>query len=170
MSKKEKIDRINTKIASGFEQIEKALSGASSIAELFEILFTQIEKEFHVPFVWVTLADTAKALPVIEAAKSSGFLKERLSVMKADSFREIFYSGLQPILVNKNLKPYYKLFPANQKYFIKSLAMVPFKINGEVAGSWNNGDVAQSRYSPDMETGLLQKLSRRLSSRLDELL
>ena len=170
MNKKENIDRINTKIASGFEKIDKKLSGASRIAELFEIPLTQIEEEFHVPFVWITLADTAKALPVIEAVKSSVILKDRLNVVKADAFREIFFSGLQPILVNKNLRPYYRLFPSNQKYFIKSLAMVPFKINGEVAGSWNNGDAAQSRYSPDMETGLLQKLSRRVSSRLDELL
>lgn len=170
MNKKENIERRNTKIAGSFEKIEKKLWEAGNIAELFEMLFTQIEAEFQVPFVWITLADTVKTSRVIDAFQSSGILKDRLNVIKADQFREIFFSGLQPILVNKNLRPYYKLFPPNQKYFIKSLGMVPFKINGEVAGSWNNGDAIQSRYSPDMETSLLQKLSRRLSARLDDLL
>ncbi|HQN70766.1 MAG TPA: hypothetical protein PK424_04460 [Smithella sp.] len=169
MDKKENIERINTNIADRFDKVEKKLSGAGNIAELFEMLLTQIEAEFQVPFIWISVADTIKTGRVIDAFKSSRILKDRLNVIKADQFRKIFFSGLQPILVNKNLRPYYRLFPPNQKYFIKSLAMVPFKINGEVAGSWNNGDAIQSRYSPDMETSLLQKLSRRLSARLDEL-
>jgi uncharacterized protein YigA (DUF484 family) len=170
MNKKENIDRINTKIASGFEKIEKKLAEAKNIAELFEILFTGIEDEFQVPFVWLTVADTKKNLRFIEAAKSSGLLKDRLNVVKPDFFREIFSSGLKPVLVNKNLTNYYRLFPEHRKYFVKSLALVPFKINGELTGSWNNGDAVQSRYTPEMETNLLQKLSRSLSDRLDELI
>ena len=170
MNKKENIEHINTKIASGFEKIEKKLAEAKNIAELFEILFTGIEEEFQVPFVWLTVANTKKNLPFIEAAKSSDFLKDRLNVVKPSFFKEIFSSGLKPVLVNKNLTNYYRLFPEHRKYFVKSLALVPFKINGELTGSWNNGDAVQSRYTPDMETNLLQKLSRSLSDRLDELI
>ena len=75
MNKKENIERINTKIASGFEKIEMKLAEAKNIAELFEILFTGIEEEFQVPFVWLTVAKTKKNLPVIEAAKSSDIFK-----------------------------------------------------------------------------------------------
>ena len=170
MNKKENIERINTKIATGFGIIEDKLAAAKNIAELFEILFTGIEEEFQVPFVWLTVANTKKNLPFIEAAQSSGFLKDRLNVVKPDFFREIFSSGLKPVLVNKNLTNYYRLFPENRKYFVKSLALVPFKINGELTGSWNNGDAVQSRYTPEMETNLLQKLARLISARLDELI
>jgi uncharacterized protein YigA (DUF484 family) len=170
MDKKENIDRINTKIASGFEKIEKRLPEAKNVAELFEILFAETEQEFQVPFVWLTLMDTARAAPFIEAVKSSKTLKDRLNIIKPDIFHEIFSSGLKPVLVNKNLNKYYKLFPANRKYFAKSLALVPFKINSEIMGSWNNGDAAQNRYAPDMETNLLQKLARTVSARLDELI
>ncbi|MDI6741267.1 MAG: DUF484 family protein [Smithella sp.] len=170
MKKKENLEHINSKISSGFEKIERKLLEAKNVAGLFEILFEEIEKEFQVPFVWLTLSDNAKALPVAEALKSSEALKERLNLIKQEKFQEIFYSGLKPILVNKNLKPYYKLFPANQKYFVKSMAMVPFKIKGEVAACWNNGDSDQSRYAPDMETSLLQKLSHAVSKRLDDLI
>lgn len=170
MNKKENIERINIKIASGFEKIEKKLAEAKDVAELFEFLFTGIEEEFQVPFVWLTIANTKKNLPIIEAAQSSGFLKDRLNVVKPDFFKEIFSSGLKPVLINKNLTNYYRLFPEHRKYFVKSLALVPFKIKGELTASWNNGDAVQSRYTPDMETNLLQKLSRSLSARLDELI
>ncbi len=47
--------------------------------------------------------------------------------------------------------------------------MVPFKLNDEIAGSWNNGDAYHNRYTPDMETSLLQKLAQSVSARLGEL-
>lgn len=169
MKKKEDIEQINTKIAAGFEKIEKKLAEAKNITELFEVLFAEIEGEFQVPFVWLTIARTEKSAPVIEAVKSSDFLKDRLNVIKPELFGEIFSSGIKPVLVNKNLNQYYKLFPAHRKYFAKSLALVPFKIKNEITGSWNNGDAVPNRYAPDMETNLLQKVARALSARLEEL-
>ncbi len=168
MNKKENIERINTKIASGFEKIEMKLAEAKDVAGLFEKLFTGVEEEFGVPFVWLTVADTKKNMRFIEAAKSSDFLKDRLNIVKPDFFKEIFSSGLKPVLINNNLTTYYRLFPEHRKYFVKSMALIPFKINGELSASWNNGDAVQSRYTPDMETNLLQKISRLISSRLDE--
>ncbi|MFZ1982198.1 MAG: hypothetical protein WAU61_12890 [Smithella sp.] len=169
MHNKEDVEGINTKIATGLENIEKKLAEAKNIAELFEILFAGIEKEFQVPFVWLTLKNTLTAAPVIEAIKSSDILKDRLNVIKSELFNEIIPSGLKPVLVNKNLNQYYKLLPANRKYFVKSLALVPFKMNNEIVGSWNNGDARLNRYTPDMQTNLLQKLAQSVSVRLNEL-
>ena len=169
MHNKEDVEDINTKIAAGFENIEKKLADAKNIAELFEILFAGVEKEFQVPFVWLTMKNTLTAAPVIEAIKSSNILKDRLSVIKPELFNEIIPSGLKPVLVNKNLNQYYKLLPANRKYFVKSLALVPFKMNNEIVGSWNNGDARLNRYTPDMQTNLLQKLAQSISFRLNEL-
>lgn len=170
MDNREKLDQVNTKIAAGFCRVEKHLAGAQIIADLFITLAAQIEKEFQVPFVWFSFSDRAKAFPVFEEITSANALKGRISVIRQDVFSGIFFSGWKPILVNKNLRPYYKLFPPNQKYFVKSLALVPFKINGEFLGSWNNGDVAQNRYSPDMDTTLLQTLSKTFSTQLNRLL
>jgi len=169
MNNKEDVEGINTKIATGFENIEKKLAEAKNIAELFEIFFAGIEKEFQVPFVWLTLKNIPTAAPVIEAIKSSDILKDRLNVIKPELFDEIIPSGLKPVLVNKNLNQYYKLLPANRKYFVKSLALVPFKMNNEIVGSWNNGDARLNRYTPDMQTNLLQKLAQSVSVRLNEL-
>jgi uncharacterized protein YigA (DUF484 family) len=169
MNKTEDIEHINTKIAASFGKIETSLSEAEDIAGLFEILFAQIEEKFEVPFVWLTLVDTVNTVPVIAAIKSSDILQDRLKVITPELFREILPAGLKPVLVNKDLQPYYKLLPANRKYFVKSLALVPFKVNDEIAGSWNNGDAYHDRYTPDMETNLLQNLAQSVSARLTEL-
>ena len=169
MNKTEDIERINTKIATSFAKIETSLTVAKDIAGLFEILFTGIEEEFDVPFVWLTLTDTVNNKPIIAAIKSSDILQDRLKVITPELFREILPAGLKPVLVNKDLQPYYKLLPSNRKYFVKSLALVPFKVNDEIAGSWNNGDAYHDRYTPDMETNLLQNLAQSVSVRLTKL-
>jgi hypothetical protein len=169
MNKTEDINSVNTKIAASFSKIETVLSEAADVAGLFEILFAGIEKEFEVPFVWLTLVDTVNAQPIIAAIKFSDVLRDRFKVISPETFSELLPAGLKPVLVNKDLQKYYKLLPSNRKYFIKSLALVPFKMNDEIAGSWNNGDAYYDRYSPDMETNLLQNLSHSISLRLNEL-
>jgi hypothetical protein len=93
MNKTENIERINTKIADSFERIEASLSEAMDIAGLFEILITGIEKEFEVPYVWLTLIDTTMTAPVIEAIKSSDILIDRLKIIKPELFNEILPAG-----------------------------------------------------------------------------
>jgi hypothetical protein len=168
MDKTNEIRRINLEIALKFSKIELQLSQTKNIAGLFETLFAGIEKEFAVPFVWLTLVDSENAAPIIAAVKSSGLLKNKLNVISPALFEHILPTGLQPVLANKELQPYYKLLPPTNKFFVKSLAIIPFKAHDEIAGSWNNGDVVSDRYRPDMETGLLQKLGQKVSLRLNE--
>jgi uncharacterized protein YigA (DUF484 family) len=169
MDKTDEIRRINLEIAMKFNKVEEQLSGVASVAGLFETLFAGIEKEFCVPFVWLTLVDSEKAAPVIAAVKSSAILKNRLNIISQPLFEQILPAGLQPVLANKKLLPYYKLLPPTNKFFIKSMAIVPFQLQDQIVGSWNNGDVLSDRYRPEMETGLLQILARKVSVRLTEL-
>jgi uncharacterized protein YigA (DUF484 family) len=169
MDKNDEIRRQNLEIGLKLSTVEAQISGAKNIAGLFEALFGGIEKEFAVPFVWLTLIDSENNLPIINAVKSSDKLKNRLSIVAPALFEQILPAGDKAILANKELQPYYKLLPPSNKYFVKSLAIVPFKAHNEIAGSWNNGDVTQDRYKPEMETGLLQKLAEKVSARLTEL-
>jgi uncharacterized protein YigA (DUF484 family) len=170
MNSTDEIRRRNLEIAAKFSKIEEQLPKAKSIAGLFETLFAGIEKEFVVPFVWLTLIDNENAAPIIAAVKSSEMLKNRLNVISPSLFGHILPAGTKPILANKELQPYYKLLPPINKFFVKSLAVVPFSAREEIAGSWNNGDVNSDRYIPEMETDLLQKLAQKVSVRLTELL
>lgn len=169
MDKKEDIKRINEELAARFRRIEARLPEDRTIAGLFETLFAGIEKEFTVPFVWLTLIDSEKSVPVIAAIKSSDILRTRLCVISPELFSQILPSGTKPVLVNKDLQPFYKLLPPSSKYFVKSLAIVPFCIGDQIIGSWNNGDAASDRYTPDMETGLLANLAGAVSCSLTAL-
>lgn len=170
MNKTEDIQRINIKLADSFERIKASLSEANSIASLFENLFAEIEKEFEVPYVWLTLIDTKLTASIIASVKSSDILMDRVKIIKPELFQEILPTGIKPVLVNKDLQPYYKLLPSTRRYFVKSLALVPFKIKEEIVGSWNNGDAYRDRYTPEMGTDLLQTLAQVLSERLGELI
>ena len=170
MDETDEIRRINLEIAAKFSAIEAQLSRTSTIASLFEALFAGIEKEFGVPFVWLTLVDSANNAPVIAAVKSSAALKNRLNVIAPSLFKQILPAGLQPVLANKDLTPYYRLLPPVNKFFTKSFAIVPFKVGDEIAGSWNNGDVTGDRYAPDMETDLLASLAGKVSVRLNQII
>ena len=168
MDNTNEIRRQNLEISAKFSQIAMQLTKAKNVAKVFEMLFEEIEKEFNIPFVWLTLIDSEKASPVIDAVKSSVMLKNRLNVIPAELFDRILPGGV-PVLVNINLQPYYKLLPPSNRYFVKSLAIVPFRISKEIVGSWNNGDIEASRYRPEMETTLIEKLAEAVSKRLTEL-
>ncbi len=169
MGNEEDLKRINEIIAARFNKIEDGFMSAETIAGLFENLLDGIEKEFSVPFVWLTLIDHEKAAPVIDEIKSSDILKSRFSVVSQELFEKIMPGGMKPVLANKDLQPFYKLLPPSRKYFVRSIAVVPFTIDGQIIGTWNNGDADANRYEPDMKTDLIEALAAQISRKLSQL-
>jgi len=169
MGKKEDIERINEEIAARFGRIEAGISSAETIAGLFEALLTGIEKEFDVPFVWLTLIDLENAVPLIDAVNASDVLKNRLCVISQELFEKTLPGGLKPVLANKDLQPFYKMMPPSRKYFVRSIAAAPFALDGQVIGAWNNGDADPDRYTADMDSTLLSALAGKISLKLTQL-
>lgn len=169
MRKKEDIHRINEDLAARFTKIEAELLSAPTIAGLFEALVEGIEREFGVPFVWLTFMDRPGVDLWIDAAGTSDILKTRFSVVSREVVEKILGGGLHPVLSNQNLQPFYKLMPPHRKYFVRSIAVVPFAQDGQMIGTWNNGDADAGRYAPEMDTALLASLAGRISLRLTEL-
>ena len=169
MNTEENIKRLNEEIAGRFGRIEASLKAARSIPELFESLFILVEKEFSLPFVWLTLIDQESTASLLKAVSSSKIIQRRLRVMPPEMFSLVLPDVSKPVLVNRDLQPYYKLMPASRKYFVKSMAVVPFTFQNQTAGSWNNGDSTPERFAPDMETSLLSSLAGTLSQRLTAL-
>jgi uncharacterized protein YigA (DUF484 family) len=169
MGKEEDIQRVNEAIAARFRKIEAGVSSAETIAGLFETLLTGIEKEFDVPFVWLTFIDQENAAPLMTAVNASDILKNRIGVVSSELFAEILPEGLKPVLANKDIQPFYKLLPPSRKYFVRSIAVVPFALDGQIIGAWNNGDADPDRYAADMDTALLSILAGRISLRLTQL-
>lgn len=170
MGKKEDIERMNEEIAARFGKIEAAVSSAETIAGLFESLLAGIEKEFNVPFVWLTLIDNGSTAPLMDAVNASDVLKNRLCVISRDGFEKILPGGVKPVLANKDLQPFYKMMPPSRKYFVRSIAVAPFALDGQVVGAWNNGDADPNRYAADMDSTLLSALADKISLKLTALI
>ncbi|MBW1690959.1 MAG: sensor domain-containing diguanylate cyclase [Deltaproteobacteria bacterium] len=154
---------VNEEIAKKFFEIEAGILSVGSFRDLFETLLQLIEEKFSIPHVWITMVRENDVSHLMEALESSDVLRERLNVVKRKVFLKLINEKGSPVLVNEDLKPFYALLPKNQKYFAKSLAVVPITLDGEVIGSLNLGDFSESRFQPDMDTFFLSELAVKIS-------
>ncbi|MBW2310336.1 MAG: sensor domain-containing diguanylate cyclase [Deltaproteobacteria bacterium] len=154
---------VNEEIAKKFFEIEAGILSVGSFRDLFETLLQLIEEKFSIPHVWITMVRENDVSHLMEALESSHVLRERLNVVKRKVFLKLINEKGSPVLVNEDLKPFYALLPKNQKYFAKSLAVVPITLDGEVIGSLNLGDFSESRFQPDMDTFFLSELAVKIS-------
>jgi uncharacterized protein YigA (DUF484 family) len=154
----------NEEIAKKINKIEKNLPSFLNARDLFEKLLIQIEEEFGIPFVWISVATETDFASLIQLLRASHIIKERLNIIDRVTFLSIIADSTKPILVNNDLKPFYKLLPRKKKFFIKSLAIAPIIVNSEIIGSINLGDYSNLRYQPGMDTELLEKLVSNVST------
>ena len=126
-------------------------------------MLTEIKEKFDIPYVWLSLIDENDVVPLIGELASSKIIKERLSIIGRKAFSEITGNADGPLLNNEDLKPFYRMFPPNEKYLIRSLAILPITLNGEIIGSLNHGDPSAQRYVPGMDTALLERLAVKIS-------
>lgn len=167
MNTEEGLKDINQIIAASFGKVAQSILAAETVSSLFENLLDGIEREFAIPFVWLTLIENETTGLLINELNSSEMLKDRYSVVSEDFINTVIPAGIKPVLANRDLKPFYRLLPPDRKYFIKSIAVVPFTIGGRLAGTWNNGDADANRYEPDMKTDFIENLAGQISHRLD---
>ena len=155
--------RLNEEIAKKLFEIETNILSIGDFKGLFENLLLLIEEKFAIPHVWISIIKENNVFYLADALKSSQLLKERLNLIERESFLELIKDEKSPLLINEDLKPYYKLLPGNQKYFVKSLAVAPLFIDGEVIGSLNLGDSSELRFQPNMDTFFISQLGVKLS-------
>jgi len=161
--------RKNKEISEKFYAIEKSLTAFTDPGDLFEKLIPRLREEFAIPFVWISIIRRPETARLIRSLESSALLKDHVNLIDEAAFLGLV-TGAKPVLANRDLRPFYRLFPKNKKYFIKSIAVVPMSLNGRIIGSINHGDAAHTRYEPDLDTSLLERLAGSLSSRLSTLM
>jgi diguanylate cyclase (GGDEF)-like protein len=154
---------LNEEIARKFFEIEARILSVGNFKDLFENLLLMIEEKFSIPHVWISIIRENAVSPLIEGLEASHVLKERVNLVTKKVFLNLINDKDSPVLVNQNLNPFYRLLPENQKYFAKSLAVIPLSLDGQVIGSLNLGDFSESRFQPDMDTFFLSQLSLKIS-------
>ena len=155
--------RINEEIAQRFYETEISILSILNFRDLFEKLLTEIREKFGVPYVWISMIDKSEVSDLLQSLESSKILKERLNVIDKNTFLNLVENETKPILISGDLKPYYQLLPQGQMYFIRSLAIAPITLDGEIIGSLNQADLSRLRYRPGMDTRLLERLAVKVS-------
>ncbi len=153
----------NEEITKKFHRVETKILSILNFKDLFEVLLTEIQENFKVPYVWISMVEDSELSSLIESLGSSDLLKEHMNLIGKEAFLDLIEHNSDPILVNKKLKPYFKLFPQNRKFFIKSMAVAPITLDGEIIGSLNQADASPSRFQPGIDTSLLQQLALKVS-------
>jgi diguanylate cyclase (GGDEF)-like protein len=155
--------RANEEIAGKFFEIEVSILSILDFKGLFERLLSEIRVKFGVPCVWISLIDKSEISDLIDTLTVSKDLKERLSIIDRNTFLGLIGHNTRPLLLNGDLQPYYPIFPKGQLNFIRSLAISPISLHGEIIGSLNQADLSPLRYRPGMDTQLLEQLAVKVS-------
>ncbi len=154
----------NELIASRFQKVENKILSVLNFKDFFEILLSEIMITFKMPYVWITFIENSDATDaILKSSNDSPLLKERVNIISESLFKGLVGESTSPILVNQDLKPYFKMLPENRKYFIRSMAITPISLDGKIIGSLNQGDSDCLRFDPDFDTSLLEQLSNKVS-------
>jgi len=153
----------NEDVTKKFHEIETRILTILDFSDLFEVLLTQIREKFKVPYAWLSMIEKSEVSTLIHALESSEIIKDRLNIIDRESFFSLVDSNMHPLLVNEDLKPYYKLLPKDYKYFIKSIAIAPISLDGEIIGSLNQADFSSKRFQPGIDTSRLEQLAIKVS-------
>jgi diguanylate cyclase (GGDEF)-like protein len=153
----------NEETARKFHEVETRILGILNFTDLFEVLLTEIREKFNVPYVWLSMIADSEVSHLIASLGASAVLRDRMALVERSSFMELVGHKTHPLLLNQDLKAYYRLLPRNHKYFAKSLAIAPISLDGQIIGSLNQADSAPERFVPGMDASLLERLAVKVS-------
>lgn len=153
----------NDEIAQKFQAIETKILSILDFAGLFEILLDEIRQKFQVPYVWLTFIDADDNSDLLGFIRGSKILETNLNIVPEETFFNLIPQGTCPLLVNDDLKPFYRLLPPIKKFLVKSMAIAPITLDGRVVGSLNQADASILRFSPGINTNLLEQLAVKVS-------
>ena len=90
------IPKINEGITRKLREIEARLALCRSAAELFETLIADIQREFGIPFVWLSLFRIPSMIRLQKSLEASPLLKDRLNIIEQALFLEVVPDGTTP--------------------------------------------------------------------------
>lgn len=155
--------RQNEQIVRKLFDIESSILGTTRFVDLFENLLTQIEQQFAIPHVWLTLVHDAALTRLIADLQQSAQTRNHLVIVDERTFSALAGTGDAPLLVNANTDRYAPLVPPAFRASLGSLAIAPIRFEGRIIGSFNQGDADATRFSPDKDTFFLRQLAVKVS-------
>lgn len=155
--------RASDSTAQKFYELDKFICNSSSIIDIFDGLFGKIEEVFRVNNVWIVFVDEGAYVSDVRKYVKFEQLYTRMCFCPQNDLLSMLCGNAKPVLVNQNLALYRKSSPVSIKHFIKSMALIPLVIDGEIIGSLNFGYHTKHRFSPDLDSIFLEMLGLKIS-------
>ena len=155
--------RHNEQIVRKLFDIESSILGTTRFRDLFENLLAQIEQQFAIPHVWLTLVHAEAITSLIADLQQSTQTRNHLVIIDQRSFGALTNDSSEPLLVNSGLDRYSPLVPPAFRGSLGSMAIAPIRFEGRIIGSFNQGDSNPGRFSPDKDTFFLRQLAVKVS-------
>ena len=149
----------NEDIAKKFFEIETSILSILNFRDFLEKLLTEIRDKRDIPYVWISLIAKTDVADLIQKSATSEILAERVNLIDKDVFLKLIRNKTDPILVSNDFTSFRSLIPLQYKHHVRSLAIAPLTLDGEIIGSLNHADTSVLRYQSDMDTTLLKRLA-----------
>jgi uncharacterized protein YigA (DUF484 family) len=95
----------NEEIAKKFHEIEIKILSILNFKNLFEVLLTEIQEQFGVPYAWISLIEKSAISNLVKTVANSEILKQRTRFINRKKFMDLVGNRQQPILLNEVLLP-----------------------------------------------------------------
>ncbi len=153
----------NDTLARKFHEIETHILTIFNYQDLFKELLDQIQLKFGVPLVWLSIIKDSDVSKLAEQLSDKETWRERINIIERKDLLHITGHQMIPRLINRNMAAYSRIFPDISKPLIKSVAIAPISLDGELIGSLNQGDLSPERFHPGLDTSLLERLALKVS-------
>jgi len=159
-----KLIQENETVAKQFHKVETKILSILNFKDFFEVLLTEIQKTFNIPYVWFSIIESDELANLVTPLLYSEVLIKKINIIKKTDFEGIIKNRSEPILISNDLKACHNLFPPHNEYKnLMSIAIVPITIDGQLIGSLNQADISPLRFRTDMDSSLLEQLGVKLS-------
>lgn len=154
--------RENEQLAEKFYQVELKILATLNYADFFQTLLREIATVFEVPFVWFSLIEGSEVECLLRE-RCGGQLETVVNCVDRE-FLDRFVGDKGDVLrVNENLHHYLPLLPKDHCRAVRSMAIAPIYVDGELVGTLNQADGDVDRFSPSLNPVLLQRLALKVS-------
>ena len=153
----------NDEITRKFFEIEKRILSILNYKDLFEVLLKEIKLKFNMPYAWISIIEKSELFNFIQSLETSETLNKRINIIDRKTFYNLVGTKTTPLLINDNLRAFSKLLPRHEKQRIRSIAISPISLDGEIIGSLNQAHISPGHFKPGLDTSSLEQLAVKVS-------
>lgn len=153
----------NEQLARKFHEIEVDILATLNYEDLFKKLLDQIHLKFRVPLVWLSISKGSEVSRLARNLSNKETWRERINLIDWKDLVGITANKMTPRLINADIATYARIFPNASTQKIRSFAIAPISLDGQLIGSLNQGDFSPTRFHSGLDTRLLEQLAIKVS-------